>query len=353
MLRAFLFLAVFSALAYGGWQFWEHRNQWVSTDNAFVQGHVHQISPRVAGTVSEVLVEENDYVNAGQPLVRLDPSDFEVRLAQAKAAVAQADAQMIQARADLAAAEAQKQQSSALVKESSAQVDREGAAAEKAKADFGRATELYAGRSVISKAELDAAKAASSSSKAAVNAAQSSLAGSRAKVEAAEAALNSAQAAIKVAEAQKQRAQAELRDAELQLSYTTITAPVSGRVGKKTVEVGHRLQPGQALFAVVEEDAWVVANFKETQLESLTPGQRVQLKVDAFPGHEFTGIVESFAPASGAQFALLPPDNATGNFTKIVQRVPVRIQFDRKSLKGFEQRIVPGLSVIVDVHVRS
>ena len=143
-----------------------------------------------------------------------------------------------------------------------------------------------------------------------------------------------------------------MKDAQLQLSYTNITSPSTGRVGRKTVEEGQRVQPGQALMAIVDNDYWLVANFKETQLEDMQPGQPVEIKLDAFPHHTFRGRVDRISPASGATFALLPPDNATGNFTKIVQRVPVKIVLDRDSIKGYESRIVPGMSAEVSVEVR-
>lgn len=155
------------------------------------------------------------------------------------------------------------------------------------------------------------------------------------------------------AQAQVKAVNAQLKDVELQLSYAEILAPAAGRVGRKNVEVGNRVQPGQSLLAIVQPKVWVMANFKETQLRDLQPGQAVRLRVDGFPGREFTGRVENLAPASGAQFALLPPDNATGNFTKIVQRVPVKIVFDDESVRDFAGRIVPGMSVEVKVKVRA
>ncbi len=148
------------------------------------------------------------------------------------------------------------------------------------------------------------------------------------------------------------QAQASLKDAQLQLSYTNITAPTAGRVGRKTVEAGQRVQPGQPLMAIVDNSYWVVANFKETQLEEMQPGEPVEVKLDAFPHHTFTGRVDSISPASGAQFALLPPDNATGNFTKIVQRVPVKVILDSQSIKGYESRIMPGMSAEVSVETK-
>ncbi|MES2307885.1 MAG: efflux RND transporter periplasmic adaptor subunit, partial [Verrucomicrobiota bacterium] len=143
--------------------------------------------------------------------------------------------------------------------------------------------------------------------------------------------------------------EARLQSSKLQLDYTHLQAPASGRIGRKNAEVGNRVQPGQTLMVIVSNETWVVANFKETQLAGMNEGQVVSIKVDSIPGKTFKGKVESFSPASGNQFALLPADNATGNFTKIVQRVPVKILFDPDSIQGFEERIRAGLSVIVKV----
>jgi len=136
-----------------------------------------------------------------------------------------------------------------------------------------------------------------------------------------------------------------------QLSYTKLTAPVTGKVGHRTVELGQQIERGQALMSVVSDEKWVVANFKETQLGRMRPGQKVDIKIDAFPKAHFHGVIDSISPASGAQFALLPPDNASGNFTKVVQRLPVKIVFDKESIKGYENLIAPGMSVIPEVHV--
>jgi membrane fusion protein (multidrug efflux system) len=303
--------AVALLASYGGYRWWQHAQTWVATDNAYVAGHIHQTSTRIAGTVTEVLVRENQVVTAGQVLARLDRADLEVRRDQVRAALTQAEAQLNQAQA---------------------QVRGEEAAATKAQLDFDRADKLsHEANSVISQQELDSAKAA--------------LAAAQAAVAAARARTNSAAAQVQVASA-------NLKDAELQLTYTDITAPAAGRIGRKNVETGNRVQPGQALLAVVSPEVWVVANFKETQLTHLRSGQSVKLSVDTFPGRVFAGRVESVAPASGAQFALLPPDNATGNFTKIVQRVPVKIVFDDEALLDFAGRIVPGMSATVKVNVR-
>ena len=193
--------------------------------------------------------------------------------------------------------------------------------AERARADFERLQKLVENKA-ISRQEFDAARAADASAKANLDAAIAGHVSAIAQKKSTQSQWEGARAAQAAAVAARESAQVNLKDAELQLSYTTITAPTDGRIGRKSVEKGNRLSPGQALMAVVEPNIWVVANYKETQLSKMIPGQQVEMTVDAFPGRTFQGRVDSFSPASGAQFALLPPDNATGNFTKIVQRVP-------------------------------
>jgi membrane fusion protein, multidrug efflux system len=325
LLQASTGLVLTVVTAWYGYRWYDHACTWTRTDNAYVAAHVHTISARVTGTVKEVLVDENQLVAAGCVLARLDSRDFEVRCQQARAQVEQARAQRQQAQAQIAQAQAQ--------------IEREEAGAVKAKLDFERATSLFQGESgAISRQEFDQAKAESDAAQAALRAAQ--------------AALESARALTAVAQAQQQAAQASLEDAHLQLSYTEIIAPSAGRIGKKNLETGNRVQPGQALVGLVEPGVWVTANFKETQLARMTSGQRVMIELDAFPGRVFPGQVESLSPASGAQFALLPPDNATGNFTRIVQRVPVKIKFDPDTFGDSEDHLVPGMSAVVEVKVR-
>lgn len=305
------FLALLVAAGYGGFHWWNYTRTWVMTDNAYIAGHIHTVSTRIAGNVTEVLVSENQDVAAGMVLARLDANDLKVEQDKALAALAQAEAQVAQARA---------------------QVSRDEALANKAQLDFDRAERLFReANSAISKQEFDTAKA---------------------ELDSARASLNATKATVVAAEAQAKAATAQLADVKLQLTYTEILAPAAGRIGRKNVEVGNRVQPGQAMLAVVQPTVWVTANFKETQLDRLRAGQPVTLTVDSLAGHEFTGRVESISPASGAQFALLPPDNATGNFTKIVQRVPVKIVFDEASVQGFSGRISPGMSAVVRVKVR-
>jgi membrane fusion protein, multidrug efflux system len=303
---------------------WNLARAWVKTDNAYVTAHVHTVSVRVAGTVQEVLVEENQTVTQGMVLARLDPSDFEVKRDQAVAQLAQARARIQQAKAQIVQARAQ--------------VAQQQARATKARQDLVRAETLSRGPSApISRQELDQVTAEAEAAEA--------------ELQAAKAALGSAAALAAASQAQEQVDRANLRDAELQLSYTQMVSPASGRIGKRNLETGNRIQSGQALLALVQPEVWVVANFKETQVGQIKSGQRARVEFDAFPGRVFQGRVESISPASGAQFALLPPDNATGNFTKIVQRVPVKIVFADPSLLECQGRVVPGMSAVVKVRV--
>jgi membrane fusion protein (multidrug efflux system) len=311
-------------LAYIGSSYLAYARTWVKTDNAYLATHIHSVSSRVAGTIQKIMVDENQSVAAGTVLARLDRRDFEVHRQQALAQVAQAGAQF--------------QEVSARITQAQAQVALEQARATKANNDLTRAGSLYEGGSgAISKQEFDLARADSEAAEAAVLGARS--------------ALDSATASAAAAKAQEKVANASLDDAELQLSYTEIVAPAEGRIGKKNLEIGNRVQVGQVLLALVQTEVWVNANFKETQLTRLKPGQAARVRVDAFPGQTFEATVQSLAPGSGAQFALLPPDNATGNFTKIVQRVPVKIVLDQASLGECSGRLVAGMSAVVEVKV--
>ncbi len=234
------------------------------TDDAYVTGHLHNISTRINAVVTDVMVQDNQHVNEGDVLVKLDPSEY-IALAAA------AQAQLAKAQADL---------------------DRQAPL-----------VNIHA----ISQQDLDSTKSTHD-----VDLAQ-------------------------------------LKLAQLQIDYSTIHAPASGIIGRKNVEVGNRVSSGQTLMVVVESDLWVVANFKETQLARMKIGQPVKITIDSIPDKVFTGKVDSFSPATGNEFALLPADNSTGNFTKIVQRIPVKVVFDTESTKGYEDRIRAGESAIVKV----
>ncbi len=331
--------ALLAALGAGVGGYLYHAAGYETTDDAFLEGSVHPVSPRINGTVARVLVDDNAHVAAGQPLVELDPADLGIAAQAAEAQLAQARANETQVTAQIARARAGVDAATARIAQSAAQLKR-------AELDFHRDERLLQDDSgAISRQAFDEARAAFDAAKAS----QLSLVAER---NAAESGLAAAQAQRAVAAAQTQTAEAARRMANLQVDYTVIRAPSSGRVAKKNVEVGQRLQPGQPVMAVVSDDTWVVANFKESQLKRLRVGQNVAVNVDAIGGRAFHGVLESFSPGTGARFSLLPPDNSTGNFTKIVQRVPVKIVFSPDSLGADAARLSPGLSVCVRVSVR-
>lgn len=336
--RLILALILLAILAVSG-RMWWRSHYFEETDNAYLAAHVSMISPRIAGVVHKVLVADNQLVRAGQPLVELDTADQQVRIAQIKAQIVQADEQIRQIAEQLKQSQAEAQAAQALVARATAQFQRDDAEARRMSALHD--VQLKS----VSRSELESAVAARDSTAAEVQAQQYQARAASAK----SSAVDASRAAVL---AQKKVLAAQLHDAELQLQYTRIVAPVSGRIGKKSVEVGTRVQAGQVLLAIVQDGVWVTANFKETQLHGLHPGQEASVRIDAFPDREFSGRIDSFAPGSGAQFSLLPPDNATGNFTKIVQRIPVKVVLDAKDIKALDGRLAPGMSAIVEVDLR-
>lgn len=322
----------------GTWLY--HAAGYETTDDAFLEGDVHPISARISGTVARVLVEDNAHVQAGDPLVEIDPADLNLAVQGAAAELAQARANETQVGAQIARAQADIETAAARLAQNAAQLKR-------AELDFHRMEALGAeGVGAISIQELDAARATFESAQAA----QNSLVSEQA---AAAAGLAAAQAQSEVARAQSQKAAAGLAAAQLQAGYTIVRAPSAGRVAQKSVEVGQRLQPGQPVMAIVDDAVWVVANFKESQLARLRIGEKVEVRVDAMAGRVFQGTVDSFSPGTGAEFSLLPPDNSTGNFTKVVQRLPVKIRFAAGSLGEAAARLAPGLSAYVKVGTRA
>jgi membrane fusion protein (multidrug efflux system) len=326
------------ALGAGG-RMWYRSHHYVETENAYVAGHVHPVSARIAGVVARVLVDDNQAVKAGDVIAELDPADQRVKVEQIQAQIASAEQQVVQATAQVAQVRAQASGAAAQVAQSQAQLLR-------TQQDAARYGQLYnAQMKAVSKAELDAANAARAG-------ATADLAARRHGVLAAQAQIAAAGSARDVLKAQVKVLQTQLKDAQQQLAYNRIVAPVDGRIGKRSVEVGARVQPGQPLAAVVQEQVWITANFKETQLGGLQPGQAVKIVVDAMPDHPLAGRIDSFSPASGNQFALLPADNATGNFTKVVQRVPVKIVLRAEDVRQLNGRLVPGMSATAEVELR-
>ena len=334
--RRFILVYIIGALILAGTGFWYLTNMgYETTDDATIESHVIQVSPKVSAHVKAVHFDDNYQVRRGDLLVELDPRDFEVSRAVAAANVASAQSKLSEAKAQQDVAQASLGQGRAdLV---SAQ-----ATAENATADFQRNENLYKTR-VIDRREYDASNAQAKSSNAIVESAAKKIASEEAQLQ-----LTSAQYTTAVADLEQ--AQAQLRQADLQLSYTKIFAPFDGHVTKKSIEPGNYVQPGQTLFSLVPLDVWVVANFKETQLKQMKVGQPVSVKVDALPGRGFRAHVESFQVGTGSRFTLLPPENATGNYVKVVQRVPVKIVFDEPAANL--ERLWAGESVEPKVNTR-
>lgn len=385
-------------IALGIW-WWIRLGTHVRTDDATIVGHLHPVSPRIPGTVLHVYILDNQVVKAGQLLVQLDPRDYLTQVQQAKATLATAkaqakasenaiplsreqyQAQVLQAQGGLTAAANVVGQSQRALQEANAAVvfARENltqteAQLVQAQMDFQRYTAVDP--RAVSAQQRDVIRTAYDTALANRNAAQASVqqAIARARqtqkeIDANRARVTQSRGVLQAAKAQNfqvkiqtnqatsskasvKQAEAQLKQALLNLSYTRIVAPISGKVGRRTVEVGQRFQVGQPMLALVQPLMWVVANMKETQMEHVRPGQPVDIHIDAFPRHHFKGIVDSISPASGAQFALLPPDNATGNFTKIVQRIPVKIWFTTKSIQGYENLLVPGMNTVITIHTK-
>ncbi|HEU4787855.1 MAG TPA: HlyD family secretion protein [Gemmatimonadaceae bacterium] len=326
------------------WAFkqWSYGRAHESTDDAAVDGHLVPVLAKVGGYVQSVTVSDNDHIRADSLLVQIDPAEYRVRLAQAEADLAAARA-TAGTRGSSGQAQAMVEQASGQRASLDAQITAARANETRAKQDLARMEDLAA-KQVISKMQLDAARAAAEAASAnvvAIERQRSAAGGSVA----------SAQAGVRLAEARLQAAQAARDNATLQLSYTAVRAPASGIVSRKQVDPNQLVQPGQPLLTIVADTGmFVTANFKETQLAEIRVGQPAEIDVDAYGGASAVGCVESVSAATGSKFALLPPDNATGNFTKVVQRVPVRLRV--KQGLGNDRPLRPGMSVTVHVDTK-
>jgi membrane fusion protein, multidrug efflux system len=384
-------------LVVGGYFLWKHFNAYESTDDAQIDGHINAISARINGNVIQVLTDDEKYVKAGDVLVLIDPRDFQVAVAKAEADLADAEAALQGSRTDipitsintasqLKTAHSGKADANAAVVGAERQLNAAQARLDTAKAQVHEAEanyqkdrddvlryKLLVAKEEISQQQYDTAVSTADAAKATIDArtaavaeaeqdikvAQSVVEEAYTKITQADASVQSAMTApqqvavtetrAKSAQAQVAQRRALLDQAKLNLGYCTIVAPVSGIVGKKTVEVGQNISPGQQLMAVVPlDDIWVTANFKETQLRRMKPGQVVKFSVDAY-SREYTGKLEGVGGASGSRFSLLPPENATGNYVKVVQRIPVRINLDPG--QNDDHRLRPGMSVDPNVYV--
>ncbi len=314
----FIFGAILVAAALYGWHIIQYNKVHEETDDAQFDVDISPIIPRVAGYVRDVWVDNNDHVDSNAVLVTLDTRDLTLKVKGAEAAVENAMAAEKSAEAAATAARANV---------ATAEVNRN-----KTADDLRRANGLLAG-GAMTKEHFDAVKAAADAAEAQLKSVSDQAVAS--------------QAQIAIAQAQVKQKQVDLDNANLQLSYATIAAPVAGTVAEKNVEIGEYIQPGQPLMAVTQPDIWITANYKETQLHDLQPGQHAFFTVDAYPDSTFYGTVQSISPATGAKFSLLPPDNSTGNFVKITQRVPVKILVNPGNYTKTPLR--PGMSVDVTV----
>jgi membrane fusion protein (multidrug efflux system) len=321
-----------------------------STDDAFIAAHVVSIAPRISGQVAAVHVFDNQMVRSNELLVEIDPSSYSITVAQKETS---AGAQSANYKAYLAGYELMRTKvttAEATARQTKADADATGATAKWAQMDFDRAQDLRK-QNTVSQRELDAAQTANLKAQADLNAARQKVAADDSRVDEATATVTATEAAITMALAQWTEAQTNVASAQLDLSYTKIFAPCDGRVTRKAVETGNYVQVGQQLMSIVPADIWVVANFKESQLKNMRTNQPVLVEIDALGGKKFRAHVDSVQAGSGAAFSLLPPENATGNYVKVVQRVPVKILFDEPL--PADHVIGPGLSVTPDVRVAS
>lgn len=320
---------------YFGYQRYQFGQTHEETDDAQVEGDVYPILPRVSGPVLAVKVEDNQRVKKGDVLVTLDPADYQQRVNAAEAALAAAQANVVAARAAVGTAQAN-------VRAAQATIGVSAATRARLQKDLQR-SEFLRKEDIIPQSDLDAVQANLQSTTAQATTAQQQVAVARQQVTA-------AQQQVAVAQAVVKQRQSDLDNTKLQLSYTTITAPGDGVVSRKSVQPGQVVGPGQQLMGLVASNrTWVVANFKETQLGEMREGQPVQIEVDAYPGREFEGKIQSLSAATGARFALLPPDNASGNFVKVTQRVPVKIVLNEADP---EHPLRAGMSVVATVKVK-
>jgi membrane fusion protein (multidrug efflux system) len=378
-------IAVAALVAASGGLYYAHSLSFEDTDDAQVDGDISAVSPKVSGQLKAVYVVENERVDAGELIAEIEPADFEVAVAQARATVAQARAQLraeepsiaitetsngtllATSNSDVGSSRADLAGSEATLKQSEAQLAEAHANETLANTELERSKKLVASGS-ISSAELDQRVATAEAARAATAAAEQARQAANERINQARSHLVASasrevearkngprqvatrEANVSIRQANVDLAEAELRQAELNLGYTKIVAPVSGVIGKKSLNVGDRVQPGQELLAITQIDRlWVTANFRETQLRHIRPGQRVSIHVDALDA-EFHGSVESIGGATGSRYSLLPPENATGNYVKVVQRIPVRISLD-PGQPGLEA-LRPGLSAEPKVRVK-
>ena len=329
----------------------EYKATHISTDDAFVDGRVHAIASKIPGTVKAIHVNDNQFVKRGGPILEIDPIDYDVRVKEAQAGLETERAKLSEIRDKVDTAKKQLAGIMASMEEARANLELQEANLRQAEVDFKRAESLLK-KEVIPREQYDKAKTTYDVAVAQVKAAKERIKQLEASLETQKAVVKQTETSLIPQQAQIQQKEATLKGTELSKSYTIIYSPSDGYIAKKSVETGNQIQPGQSLMAVVPlDDIWITANYKETQLERVKLGQKVRIIVDTYPGKVFYGKVESVQAGTGAVFSLFPPENATGNYVKIVQRIPVKIILDQDTDPSHNLRI--GMSVVPTILVSS
>ena len=328
-----------------------HSQSHEETDDAQIETNMNPIIPRVSGYVDKVFIKDNDYVKKGDTLFTIDKRDYLLKIEEASAAVVGAEGSFAVSKADTGSALASISVSDANVQSAGGNIESAKIRLDRATNDYNRYDNLYKSRT-ITKQQYEQALAAKMEAESQVRVLQQQQRASSFQKSVIIAKSKVSDKQTEVAAANIKRAKAILDAAELNLSYTIITAAIDGQVSKIDIQPGQLVQPGQSLFYIINnKEAWVIANFKETQLNKMIIGQKVSVKVDAYPNYDFQGTVTSFSPATGSKFSLLPPDNATGNFVKTIQRLPVKISLNPTNDPEKIKLLRPGMNVDVDVHL--
>jgi membrane fusion protein (multidrug efflux system) len=348
----FIFIALFIlGVVYGSYKY-IHSLSHETTDDAQIEKNMNPIIPRVAGYITKVYAKDNDFVKKGDTLFTIDNRDYLVKIEEAQAALVAAEGNYAASKADIGTSQAGVSVSDANVQSASGSIETAKIRLTRATNDFVRYSNLYKNQS-ITKQQFEQAEAAKLEAQSQLRILQDQQKASAFQKTVAASRTNVSGKQAEVAAANIKRAQAVLNSAKLNLEYTVITATIDGQVSKIAIQPGQFIQPGQSLFYIINNtEAWVIANFKETQLNKMVVGQKVTIKVDAYPDTDFNGTIASFSPATGSRFSILPPDNATGNFVKTIQRLPVKISIDANNDVEKLKLLRPGMNVDVDVHLK-
>ncbi|MBP6424373.1 MAG: HlyD family secretion protein [Flavobacterium sp.] len=350
------FITIFLTLiivggSYGTYKYL-HAQSHELTDDAQIEKKMNPIIPRVSGYVDKVYVKDNDFVKKGDTLFTIDQRDFKIKIEEANAALVAAEGSFEVSKADISGSLASVAVSDANVQSASGNIEAATIRLGRLTSDYNRYNNLYKNHS-ITKQQYEQALAAKQEAETQVRILQQQQKASSFQKSVIEAKSKVSNKQTEVAAANIKRAQAQLEAAQLNLTYTVVTAAIDGQVSKVDIQPGQLVQAGQSLFQIINNaSAWVIANFKETQLNKMVEGQKVTIKVDAYPDYDFQGTITSFSPATGARFSLLPPDNATGNFVKTIQRLPVKISLDATNDPEKIKLLRPGMNVDVDVHLK-